>query len=58
MLHVLCCLCAVENSKCFEEVLVEDRIERDRAQLQDPSNSVHQMWEYDVQTAIVTRAKR
>lgn len=49
---------AVENSKTFEELLVENRIERDRAALMDPSNSVHQMWEYDVQTCIVTRAKR
>ena len=49
---------AVEQSKSFEEVFVEGAIIRDRAALADPSNSVHQMWEYDSQTALVARAKR
>ncbi|KAG2483607.1 hypothetical protein HYH03_017549 [Edaphochlamys debaryana] len=47
-----------EQSKTFEEQYVEERIVRDRAALADPSNSVHQMWEYDPQTALVARARR
>lgn len=37
---------------------MEAAIIKDRAALSDPSNSVHQMWEYDAQTALVARAKR
>lgn len=51
-------LTAVEQSKTFEEQHVEMEIMRDRAALADPSNSVHQMWVYDNQTALVARAKR
>jgi hypothetical protein len=40
---------AVEQSKSFEEQYVETCIAEDRAALADPSNSVHQMWEYDAQ---------
>ncbi|GIM16725.1 hypothetical protein Vretimale_19326, partial [Volvox reticuliferus] len=47
-----------EQSKTFEEQFVEMAIMKDRAALADPSNSVHQMWEYDSQTALVARAKR
>ncbi|KXZ45372.1 hypothetical protein GPECTOR_55g278 [Gonium pectorale] len=47
-----------EQSKTFEEQHVEAAIVKDRAALADPSNSVHQMWEYDPQTALVARAKR
>lgn len=49
---------AVEQSKTFEEQYTESCIIKDRAALADPSNSVHQMWEYDSQTALVARAKR
>ncbi|GFR42908.1 hypothetical protein Agub_g3904 [Astrephomene gubernaculifera] len=47
-----------EQSKTFEEQHVEMAIMKDRAALSDPANSVHQMWEYDSQTALVARAKR
>lgn len=47
-----------EQGKTFEELFTEERIVEDRAALADPSNSVHQMWEYDQQTALVARAKR
>ncbi|PNW79458.1 hypothetical protein CHLRE_09g415850v5 [Chlamydomonas reinhardtii] len=47
-----------EQSKTFEEQYTESCIIKDRAALADPSNSVHQMWEYDSQTALVARAKR
>lgn len=47
-----------ENSKTFEELYVEGCIESDRYALADGANSVHQMWEYDRQTSLVTRSKR
>lgn len=48
----------VENSKTFEELLVEDRIMKDRAELALPLNSLNQMWVYDKQTCIATRPKK
>lgn len=54
----LCVLFAVENSKTFEELLVEDRIMKDRAELALPLNSLNQMWVYDAQTCIATRPKK
>ncbi|MEW5305888.1 MAG: hypothetical protein WDW38_010448 [Sanguina aurantia] len=47
-----------ENSKTFEELLVEDRIMKDRAELALPLNSLNQMWVYDAQTCIATRPKK
>lgn len=49
---------SVENGKSFEELEVEYAIMTDRHYLSDPINSVHQMWEFDPQTALAIRPKK
>ncbi len=56
LLTLFCC--TVENSKTFEELYVESRIEVERYLATDPINSVHQMWEFDRQTMLATRPKK
>lgn len=47
-----------ENGKTFEELLVESRIEVDRYYAADPLNTVHQMYDLDAQTLLVTKTKK
>ena len=56
--HCLSCVHAVENSKTFEELVVESRIEVDRYQASDPLNTIHQMYELDAQTLLATKSKK
>lgn len=50
--------CAVENGKTFEELATERAIEQERYLAADPTNSVHQMWEFDRQTMLAVRPKK
>ncbi|KAG1657675.1 hypothetical protein FOA52_013769 [Chlamydomonas sp. UWO 241] len=47
-----------ENGKTFEELVVESRIEVDRHYASDPINTIHQMYELDAQTLLVSKAKK
>mmetsp|Transcript_33139 Transcript_33139/g.98606 ORF Transcript_33139/g.98606 Transcript_33139/m.98606 type:complete len:308 (-) Transcript_33139:727-1650(-) len=47
-----------ENGKTFEELLVESRIETDRYYASDPINTIHQMYELDAQTLLVSKPRK